>query len=100
MFAGLPIKIVIESELAVAPGTIQKLALFPIHDVALEGEAPVRFFASAPELRLLSKGENVVADNVLAPIMLMETAILGAINDVVFDQDLTAAFVGVDSPPP
>ncbi len=91
--AGLPVKVVVEQELAVAPRTVKEFAFFLIHDVAFEGEAAVSFFPRAPELRLFAKSENVIADNILAPIVLMEAAVLSAVNNVVLKQDLTAAFV-------
>src|ERR1017187_303764 len=96
--AGRPIKVVIKLELIVLPVTLKKLALFPIHDVVLKGEAPVGFLAGAPDLRLLSESKNVVLNHVFAPIVLVKAAILSVVDDIVLNTDLAAAFVRVDAP--
>ena len=80
------------------PRTVKEFAFFPIHDVAFEGETAVSFFPRAPELRLFAKSEDVIADDILAPVVLMKAAVLGAVNNVVLKQDLAAAFVGIESP--
>src|ERR1035441_1852605 len=95
---GQPIKVVIKLELAVLPITLKKIALFPIHDVVLKGEAPVRFLAGAPDLRLLSKSKNVVPNHVFASIVLVKATILSVVDDIVLNPDLAAPFVRVDTP--
>src|SRR5215471_13034690 len=42
--------------------------------------------------------KNIVSQDVLAPVVLMKTAGLGRINDVVLEQDARAAFVRVKPP--
>jgi hypothetical protein len=50
------------------------------------------------DLVQLAEGQDVVADDVLAAVVLVEAARLDAVDQVVFEQDARAAFVGVQPP--
>lgn len=55
-------------------------------------------YSGALKLLFFGEGKNVVAQNVLFAIVLVEAAGLCAIDNVVLDQNSSAALVSVDSP--
>lgn len=84
--------------LIVIPFAFQQRPGIPINDVVFEGETAVRFLARATDLGGLAESEDVISNHVFAAIMLVEAAVLGAVDEVVFDQDVAAAFVRIDAP--
>ena len=46
-----------------------------------------------------SKGEDVVANDISAPVVLVVARRLGVVHEIVFPQDACAAFVVVHAPP-
>jgi len=54
----------------------------------------------ALDLVIAREGEDVVADGVGRAVVLVKSAVGGAIDDVALGQDAAAAFVKVDAQPP
>ena len=50
-------------------------------------------------LPLSGIGEDVVADDVFPAVVLMVSAVLGTLNEIVFHDDSSATFVIVEPPP-
>jgi len=92
------IKIRIDFIIIARPITLQQLARVKINDVGLEAEAEVRFRTCALNLMVPREGKYVVADNVRGAVMLMETAVGGAINQVALGHNAAGAFVEVNPP--
>ena len=68
------------------------------HDVAREGEGVVRFQPAAADESVLAKGKDIVADDVVAAVVLIERLARGPVDEVGLDQDVGGALVGVDAP--
>src|SRR5262245_53406609 len=58
------------------------------------------FLARAHKLVFRAEGENVVADIIVAAVMLVKPGAFAPVNHVVFEYDVRAPFVGVKSPTP
>ena len=52
----------------------------------------------ADDLAVRGEGKDVVANHIVAAVMLVEAAVVGAIDDVVLPKDVGAALVGIQSP--
>ena len=85
------IEVAIKLVMTVVPFAIQQWPRFPTNDVVFEGKATVRFLARATDLGGLAEAEDVISNNIFAAIMLVEAAVLGSVDEVVFDQDVAAA---------
>jgi hypothetical protein len=64
----------------------------------LERERKVIFDSSRRDLRTLAANQDVVADHVLFPIVLVKTSALGVVDQIVFHRNAGAALVGIQSP--
>src|SRR5712664_1733036 len=58
----------------------------------------MRFGARPLDLLVASKREDIVPNDVSLAIVLMKSAVGGAINDIACGQNSAAAFVEIDSP--
>src|SRR6185437_6048134 len=94
----IPICIVIEDGVHLSPVSGEQNALVPEHDIALEGETGVVFHASALDLVVATKGDDVVAKDVFLAVMLVEAAVRGAVDEIVFCQDMRRSLVEIDPP--
>src|SRR5438132_13340420 len=94
-----PIEIVIEEEFFIPPLRAQQWAGFPIDDVVLECERPMRLHARSLNLLLFGEREDVIADNVLLAVMLMESAGLRVVNDIVLRGHSARPLIEINSPP-
>src|SRR5205085_1448213 len=93
-----PVEVLVEGEMEVAQVASEQRPFSPVDDVALEGEARVRLGARALDLGISPEGTDAVAHDILSPIVLVEPAVSGAVDEVVLDQDIAAALVEVDAP--
>ena len=95
---GIPVKVVFEFYIVIAPGTAEEIGAFPPNDVSGKSEGEVVFRAGSLQLVFVTECEDVVADDVVASVVLMESAGFGIINEVVFHYDIAAPFVCIESP--
>ena len=89
------VKVVIHLVTLVLPIAAQQIARIEIDNVVGEDKGDVLLLARAHKLVLFAEGEDVVAKNVVAPVMLVKTGALATINHVVLQHDVGAAFVRV-----
>ena len=94
----LPVAVVAGDGFCPVPVAGKERAGVPVDDVVLEGEGEVFFHPRGLELLLLAEGEDVVADDVLPAVVLVEAAGLDAVDEVVLEEDVGAAFVGIEAP--
>ena len=90
--AGAPVNVVIHVEMIVRPTAAKQRAAVEVDDVPIKLKRTVTLFARAHDLRVLRERNNVVPDDVVPAVMLMITALLGSVNDVVLHEDTGAAF--------
>ena len=67
-------------------------------DVPGDGEARLDLRPGNADGRTSAQGENVVPDGVVAAVMLIVGVGGGVVAEVLFDQDLAAALIGIDTP--
>jgi hypothetical protein len=87
-----------KDEVAAAPVRSEQIALIEVDDVVFECEREVIFCVSAHQFVLMIESEDVIAHNVFATIVLVESGALAFINDVIFHQDATGPFIEIDPP--
>ena len=80
------------------PVASEQRRILPIDDVVLEREAEVVFGSGSDDLGVSGEGEDVVADGVGFPIVLVEPTAVGTEHHVLLDQLVRAAFVRIDAP--
>jgi len=90
----VPVNVVIEGDI-VGPGAGQQIAVIPIHDVALESEAQMVFDARPLDLRIPAEGKDIISDDIITAVMLMKSAVRGAVDQVVLGQNVGCAFVEI-----
>jgi hypothetical protein len=91
------IQVVIKLVMAVIPFAVKEGTVSPIKDVVFENETGVIFVVGPSELGILAQREDIVANDVVATIILMKASVLSAVNNVVFDKNIAAALVSVDA---
>src|SRR6266496_4272604 len=96
--ASVPIDIVVHDKTVVLPSAAQQRPGSEIDDVVRKEKGEVLFLARAHELVFRAERENVVANDVLAAVMLVKAGAPAPVNHVVFEHDVRASFVGVKSP--
>src|SRR5437773_1730231 len=84
--------------MVVRPSAAQQRPGNEINHIVRKDKGEVLLLARAHELVFGSEGENVVANDIFATVMLVEAGALAPVNHVVFEQDVGAPFVGVKSP--
>lgn len=73
--------------------------VFGQEDVLGEPEAHVGLHpAAVSDNGTFAKGEDVVADDVFSAVVLVKDLSIGGVAEVVLDEEVAAAFVGVDAP--
>ena len=75
--------------------TEQRTLVVPIDDVVREGETAVVFDARPLDLSVHAERQDVVADDVVATVMLMETAAAYMVDEIVFHDDFRRTFIRV-----
>src|SRR2546425_2685376 len=96
--ASVPIDIVVHDKTVVLPSAAQKRPGIEIDNIVRKDKGEVLLVARAHELVFRAEGENVVANDIFATVMLVKAGALAPVNHVVFEQDVGASFVGVKSP--
>src|SRR2546425_6214791 len=96
--ASVPIDIVVHDKTVVLPSAAQKRPGIEIDNIVRKDKGEVLLLARAHELVFRSEGENVVANDIFAAVMLVKAGALAPVNHVVFEHDVRASFVGVKSP--
>ena len=76
----------------------QQLAFIENHDVMLEGKGGMVFLACHCHLTFIAEGKNIVADDIIPSVMLMETAVLGVIHQIIFQKHIGSSLVRVKPP--
>src|SRR5690242_10825859 len=84
--------------MVVLPIAPQQRSGVEINNVVREDKRDVLLLARAHQLIFVPEGEDVIADDIVTAVMLVETRAFAVMNDVVFQQDVCAAFVRVESP--
>src|SRR6185369_14721331 len=100
--SGAPINIFLQGDFRAAfpAGVTEQGTVIPVNNVVLEGEGEVWLGSCECDLALFTEGQDVVAKNILFPVMLVHTAVTHVINQVVFIKDARAAFIGIQTPAP
>ncbi len=80
-------------------GTDMVAELPPEDDIPFERKTRVRLLVVPSDLVPSSERENVIPENVLLPVMLMESLVRGPGNDVLFRNDSGAPLVIINPPP-
>src|SRR5699024_10763384 len=91
----IKVNIPIHDEPVVLPVAAQQAARVEVNDVVRQDKGEVLFLAGAHELMFLAEGEDIVADDVFAPVMLMEASTFGPVDDVVLPNGIGGAFVRI-----
>ena len=84
---------------AIVPIASQQFARIEINNILFKRERGMLLLSASHQLMLASQGENIIPDDVLLPVMLMKSGALGSIDNILFQQDMRAAFVRVQAPP-
>ena len=71
----------------------EEIALVEVDDIVFEREGEVLFRPCARQLVFAVKREEIVAQDVLAAIVLMKSRALAVVNDVIFSQNIARPFV-------
>ena len=95
---GLPVEVVAGHEVQLVPRAGQQRARFPINDVLFQRERQMIFEPRGLDLLFLALGKDIVSQHVVFAVVLMETARLGAVDEVVLEENARAAFIGIHSP--
>src|SRR5437762_3080407 len=74
--ARIPIDIVVHQIMIVRPTPTQQRARIEIDNIVRKGKGEVLLLARAHELVFRAEGENVVANDILATVMLVKTGAL------------------------
>src|SRR6266496_3278231 len=77
---GVEIEIVVDLEFLVLPIAAQERAGVEIDNVVRENEGDVILLARAHELVLRPEGKNIIANDILATVVLVESGALAAVN--------------------
>jgi hypothetical protein len=87
--AGIPVQVTVQRNAvgAARPDVAQEFPSAVVNDVALECERAVRLVSRSHDLRVAAEREDVVPNDIVAAIVLMESAVARAIHEVVLQQD-------------
>src|SRR2546429_7532328 len=77
-----PVKIPVDDVVLIGPIAAEQIAGIEVDDVVRENEGDVRLGPGAHQLIFFVEREDVVAQNIFAPVMLVESSALAAINNV------------------
>lgn len=96
--AGIEKEVPIHVELPARPVSGEDGTGVEIHDVGLEAEADMRLRPGALQLAIARKSEDVVPHDIGFAVMLVKTAVRGAIDQVALGHNPAAAFIEVNAP--
>lgn len=67
-------------------------------DIVVHAETIVRGGAGQGYDALFAEGKDIIADNIFLAVMLVEGLALGVMADIIFNQDIRGALIGIDGP--
>src|ERR1043166_2553487 len=94
----IEIGISIDHVMFIRPIAAEQVAGIEVDDIVGEDERGVRFRPGAHELMFLAERENVVPENIFLSVMLVEPGALAVVDDIIFEHDAGASFIGIKSP--
>ena len=91
---GIPIHLV----LIAGPSPTEQRTGIKIDNVGFESETEMGFRASALQLLIPGKSENVISQHIGRAVMLMKTSMRRPIHDIADDKHAAAAFIEINPP--